>query len=134
MNVSELRKRLADLPGDMDVEKAFLKIGFSQITLMTRLEMLVEIGEAFLQCCQWSEMHDYKGALKYYCLAEKLIDIIEVKDCGSIGGFDEGQPDGLDLFGRYEWIFNKFHKAKDAIIDHMTFKELKKRFYAKGSK
>jgi hypothetical protein len=56
---------------------------------------------------QWSEMEDYGRSYYYSSKAEALIELLEVDDCGSIGGFDDvrGQPEGYQsLKSRYKWL------------------------------
>lgn len=54
--------------------------------------------------------HDLQMALKWRTQAETLIELLEVDDCGSKGGFDEkrGQirKHPYSLRDRYEWLFN----------------------------
>lgn len=45
--------------------------------------------------------------LDHITKAEALIELLEVADCGSVGGFDHGQPRPKDLYDRYDWLKNK---------------------------
>ncbi len=40
---------------------------------------------------QWGDMRYYHKAAEYSAKAEALIQLLEVRDCGAIGGFDEYQ-------------------------------------------
>ena len=93
-----------------------------------RKTLLNTIAENFAGYLQWgqrpvlkSEYHD--NANKYLNRAETLIELLEVNDCGSVGGFDKnqqgvigvqknGEPKYADpywstLFGRFEWVARK---------------------------
>jgi hypothetical protein len=83
----------------------------------TRLEILQEIFEHFQQVTQWmpcvSTDADYSnGVTKYLFKAEALVEMLEVTDCGSTGGFDAGQ-ECHGLYARFIWLVNKYHKTSD---------------------
>lgn len=45
--------------------------------------------------------------------AEALIELVEVFDCGSVGGFGKGQPQQRqNLFERWLWLRDKYVAAK----------------------
>ena len=60
---------------------------------------------------QWVQgaITNYGHAQKYQNKAEALIELLEVHDCGQVGGFDRGQPHSheLNLMDRYNWLKNK---------------------------
>lgn len=53
--------------------------------------------------------------------AEALIELLEIADCGSVGGFDKGQPRPRNLLDRYEWLRNK-HNSADAPLNDVLIK------------
>lgn len=54
----------------------------------------------------------FERACNYAKKAEILIEVLEVHNCGSVGGYDKGQPFSYDLLGRYEWLVKKCPKKK----------------------
>ena len=89
----------------------------------TREEMLAEIYNNLLGVIQWREQPWDTDCAKevYDCgiKAETLIEFIETEDCGSVGGFDEGQKDPRNLLTRFEWICNKNHKHNKEFEKYM---------------
>ena len=79
-----------------------------------RETILKEIESCLQQVDQWAKglIINYRFSWEYSMAAEALIELIEAHDCGSIGGFGEGQPSTingrkLSLKDRYDWIKNK---------------------------
>lgn len=59
------------------------------------------------QVDQWAEMLSWGRAAHYAAKAEACIELVEVADCGSVGGFDVGQDrDGVlwTLDKRLKWL------------------------------
>jgi hypothetical protein len=56
-------------------------------------------------------------ANKYIIRAELLIEVLEVIDCGSIGGFDKEAPviktTKYNLYDRYLAVLHKYNKDED---------------------
>jgi len=51
---------------------------------------------------------DYSmNAFQFMCRAESLIELLEVHDCGSVGGFDEGNKGLYSLEERYAALVKK---------------------------
>lgn len=71
-----------------------------------RNEILEELKSDWESMEQWVDMKDFHRASMYQTRIETLIELLETHDCGSIGGFDEGQVNRT-LEGRYEWVINK---------------------------
>lgn len=64
---------------------------------------------------QWAKSRSYEIALKYNAKAEALIELLEIHDCGSTGGFDRDDPNcrrHSELKTRYEWLVEKYKKVK----------------------
>ncbi|GAF75981.1 unnamed protein product [marine sediment metagenome] len=84
--------------------------------LHTRLKLLQEAFECFQQITQWIPwaMHH---ATEYHHKAEVLINILEVQDCGSIGGFDRENPmkriTGYELYDRFLTVLAKHNNESD---------------------
>lgn len=74
--------------------------------------ILANIKEDLESIEQWLELESYGNTLKYATSARRLIELLEVHNCGSIGGFDvigkkhqEDMPEFHDsLKGRYAWL------------------------------
>lgn len=75
-----------------------------------RITILKNIKESLSAITQWSEMQHWENAAKYAAKAEALIELLEVDDCGSIGGFDAKRGQNRDrhwtLTKRYDWLRN----------------------------
>lgn len=81
-----------------------------------RLTILNAIGDCFQQVIQWSEYKEpswSENVTQYLYQAEVLIKILEIQDCGSVGGFDDSQPQPRNLFDRWDWLFRKYNDPKD---------------------
>jgi hypothetical protein len=67
--------------------------------------VIEQIERALLGCHQWMEMGQLTRAMEYQLHASTLIELLEVQNCGSVGGYDEGQqPKDRTLLGRYRWV------------------------------
>jgi len=78
--------------------------------MITRKTILIQIGEHLTSMNQWALYENYDYASKYANKAESLIELLEVYDCGSVGGYDEGQHELMphaSLHQRYSWLYNK---------------------------
>ena len=67
---------------------------------MKRKIILQKIFNHFQQMTQWI-ITSPKSYAKYFNKAESLIELLEIKDCGSVGGFDKNNP--------VKWNESKFH-------------------------
>jgi hypothetical protein len=74
--------------------------------------LLKKAGEEFQQIAQWKENRGTvswaSNVFEHTAKAEILIQICEVLDCGSTGGFGKNQLRGLSLFGRWNWLRQKY--------------------------
>jgi hypothetical protein len=79
----------------------------SRETILKRIESCLESVEDW---AERTEFHDgnLDSAYNYQCQALALIELLEVDDCGSCGGYDarRGQPQysRRTLKSRYEWL------------------------------
>jgi len=77
---------------------------------MDRLTILQEIFDNFQQMSQWTTSMP-ESYLKAHNRAEQLIELLEVEDCGSIGGFDRENPlvneTRFTLYNRFLTLLNK---------------------------
>jgi hypothetical protein len=78
--------------------------------------VLATIAE-HLECRdQWLESGHLASAMEYEFKAEGLIELLEVVNCGSIGGFDKGQPDARVVKDstreRFNWLKRKYSTLK----------------------
>lgn len=102
----------------------------------TRGRILEDISECFQQMYQWvvSQPDEYA---RYAAKAEALIEILEVVDCGSVGGFDNNNPSvipaigfgearpkeletNFPLFDRYLMVLGKYGDAVLPTCGHST--------------
>ena len=57
---------------------------------------------------QWKSNYNHPAyVLKYYNKLEALVELLEVWDTGSVGGFDYQQPYNTSLDIRAKWVLNK---------------------------
>lgn len=75
--------------------------------------LLEAAGNHFSMLVQELDMlRDYANvdAVKYAVAAEALIELAEVLDCGSIGGYGKGETedDQQCLFNRWNWLCKKY--------------------------
>jgi len=76
---------------------------------LSRQTILKHIGDSLHLVAQWSETPAWcEKVAKYYHHAEALIEVLETADCGSVGGFDNGQPRPRTLFDRLDWLYRKY--------------------------
>jgi len=59
--------------------------------MLDRATVLDAAASELASVKQWADMESYDHALHHYTRAEMLLELIEVEDCGSVGGFDKGQ-------------------------------------------
>jgi len=81
----------------------------------SRLTILRAIGDALGNYIQWQEgasVYAAHRASAYIARAECLIELLEAHDCGSVGGFDKGQPESQSLFERWVWLYKKYDSPK----------------------
>jgi len=78
-----------------------------------RVETLQAIFGHFQQMTQWVIISP-SGYAKYYQKAEALIELLEIEDCGSVGGFDNKnklvKETKFDLYDRFLTLLNKTKK------------------------
>lgn len=79
---------------------------------LDRLTVLTAIFSNFQMATQWPD-----GGDKYFHEATSLIELLEVVDCGSTGGFDKSNPHqritGCDSFDRFLTLLRKEGDAKN---------------------
>jgi hypothetical protein len=69
---------------------------------MTRKKILQDIFNHFQQMTQWITTCPNSYS-KYFNQAVGLIELLEVEDCGSIGGFDKSNPVKWNESGFHEY-------------------------------
>lgn len=78
-------------------------------------ELLVkEIKEHILSYKQWKEDDHFNTAAKYGHQLEGLVELAEIKLCGSVGGFDKGQLSS-NLMERAAWIIKNKHRLENDV-------------------
>lgn len=84
--------------------------------MIKRIAILQDTFRYFQQITQWIPFH-LDTASKYMQKAESLIELLEVQDCGSIGGFDKDNPvintTGFSLYDRYLALVHKYNNEAD---------------------
>jgi hypothetical protein len=76
---------------------------------VTREVILKNIAKYLDSAKQWRNGHQFDNAYKYASKAEALIELLEVQDCGSVGGFDPDNP----LSQLSDWqLMNRFLTLK----------------------
>jgi hypothetical protein len=73
-------------------------------------KILEEVRDGFQQIAQWNGLSSIGNKLEHYYKTEALVELLEVFDCGSVGGFGEGQEDNNDLYARFLYLRNKYAK------------------------
>ena len=78
----------------------------------SRKVILKDIQDNLEQAKQWGN-HPYDldwvaQSAEFLARAEGLIELLEVHDCGSSGGYDRGQPPARNLMDRYNWLREKY--------------------------
>jgi len=67
-----------------------------------------EIRGELSQMTQWDGFDDAPTRAKYYYRLESLVELLEVRNCGSVGGFDSEQTGRFySLRQRAEFVLNK---------------------------
>jgi acyl-CoA-binding protein len=77
-------------------------------TAPNRLMILNHIKEHLASMKQWADSKNYDYAYQSQAKAESLIELLEVNDCGQMGGFDKNQPHTHNLKDRYKWLLGKY--------------------------
>ncbi len=92
---------------------------------ISRLTILNEIMACFYQVIQWDEFcYDTKdNVVEYQHKADTLIELLEVEDCGSCGGFDKNNPlkreTNYKSFDRFLCVLRKYNKPSDLDENHI---------------
>lgn len=95
---------MSDLTSIIDAEVAKIKRKAERALLE---HLFSEIANCKQQVKQWSESKSWDHAFKYQSQYEILVETLEDYHCGSVGGFDKGQPSGQTLEQRVEWLKKK---------------------------
>ena len=98
-----------------------------------RINVLNQIGDYFqnvIQCAPLKTPGDSENVTKYLHKAEALIEFLEIRDCGSFGGFDKGQPYPRNLFSRWDWLYRKYDNpaSKRFGCDIVSYENIKEFF------
>jgi hypothetical protein len=84
--------------------------------MIDRIKLLQRIFGHFQQAIQWLP-NDPDSYLEYINKAESIIELLEIEDCGSVGGFDEKNPlqniYDFDLYDRFVCLVNKYKNIND---------------------
>ena len=97
-------------------------------TKLDRTLVLDQIGENLLLIIQWDQVKKPEwvaNSLKYSYKAETLIELLEINDCNSVGGWDIGQRRPQSLFDRWNWLINKYNNLDDLSLKISEYKQIK---------
>ena len=81
-----------------------------------RTFLLNIIYEDLVQYIVWNDivtLEYHNIAVTHLAHADGLIAAVETSDCGSIGGYDKGQPRCRSILDRFEWIYCKYNDLGD---------------------
>ena len=81
--------------------------------------ILKQVKQAMRQVVQWQDVREIEwrqNSCQYMVRLGALVEVLEIADCGSVGGYGEGQfecnethdTDVGDLFDRANWLINKY--------------------------
>jgi hypothetical protein len=69
---------------------------------------LNDIEHEIQQWHQWDNPDSIDFRHRHYHKLEALVELLEVWDCNSVGGFGKGESRSLDLLERAGWLLNKY--------------------------
>ncbi len=101
----------------------------NQINIEQRILLLNSIFRKFRLIKQWTPS-DIVIASKYAIQAESIIEILEIDDCGSVGGFDKENPiktiSGYRLYDRFLALVAKYNNENDVRgeVFHISLEKL----------
>jgi hypothetical protein len=99
------RESIAIIEGLLNENKASIPIK----------DILKEADQCIVNHKSWAASENYDNAFQYQQQAEALIAIVEVFNCGSVGGYDKGQDvNGVrqTLRSRLKWLKDKLKENK----------------------
>lgn len=83
---------------------------------MKRIEFLQDVFSN-LQCASQWIISNPSGYLEYITRADTIIQLLEIDDCGSVGGFDPNNKckkvTGFEIYDRFLTVIRKHHKYSD---------------------
>ena len=79
-----------------------------QLTIPFLLERAYQHLKQVVQWKNYDKPTWSSTATQYYYLAEEILSIVEILDCGSVGGFGKGQKYTDTLFPRFIWLYLKY--------------------------
>lgn len=56
----------------------------------------------------WVKGNSWEMVFKCVMRLEGLVELLEVLDCGQVGGFGDNQPDDDDILVRAGWLIKKY--------------------------
>lgn len=96
-----------------------------KIHSISRDSVLKLIGQSVGQIVEWAESRHYNIVSNYYNRALALIELLEIEDCGSTGGYDKNQPTARNIFDRFDWLCKKYGKTPKDFIKYNSEEVLK---------
>lgn len=95
-----------------DVERSIQKLQRENSKLMRLLlESIHDRAQRYEQQVQLKE--GFSGPYENEQRLEALVELLEIFDCGSVGGFSKGQPEMRSVFDRARWLLKKYKYKKD---------------------
>jgi hypothetical protein len=95
-----------------------------------RIKVLNRIGDHFQMIIQWHGIKKpscSESTTQYFNKAMALIELLEIEDCGSTGGYDKGQPPASTLFDRWDWLYRKYDNPEERMYgcNIVSYKDIK---------
>ena len=103
-------------------------------TSVPRDVILERAGDHLQGVVQWSGNPSWcENVVEHHHKAEGLIEVLEVLDCGSVGGFDGGQRPARTLFDRWDWLYRKYGNPEGEMFacGTISYEELREFFQGK---
>ena len=97
----------------MQIDSLFKELNRLKVEDNRLLPILIgQIKEVNQAVKRWGEDLYSEGfaenTLKYVNQLVALVELLEIYDCESVGGFGKGQPDNSDLRERMDWLIKKY--------------------------
>jgi hypothetical protein len=86
---------------------------------LTIKDIIFGAGKNLCLAQQWGRMQSYSRLLRYITKAECLIEIAEIMDCGSVGGFGTGRDYIENNRGKYDTLYLRWYALfRDIMPDY----------------
>lgn len=115
--------------GGLSLSRNFTTMKKKKRKSPNRVTILKDIFDDLCMIVQWEGMKNCpENVVEYHYRAQAMIELLEVHDCGSTGGYDTNQPTARNIFDRWDWLVKKYHKLEDITPKH-EYERIKKYYY-----